>query len=90
MGAGFGVLVVIGGVWWLRKFLIKRRMTKRKKKFFKRNGGLLLQQELNTQGGNVEKTESSAQRSWRKPPKTSAKTEFLDKGVKVLCTKVCS
>ncbi|KAG5407458.1 hypothetical protein IGI04_013577 [Brassica rapa subsp. trilocularis] len=53
---GFGVLVLVGGLWWLRKVLIKRRITARKKKFFKRNGGILLQQELNTEEGNVEKT----------------------------------
>ena len=56
VGSGFGVLVLVGGLWWLRKFLIKRRITARKKKFFKRNGGILLQQELNTEEGNVEKT----------------------------------
>ena len=74
----------------MRKFLIKRRKEKRKKKFFKRNGGLLLQQELNTSQGNVEKTKkSSALESWRKPLKTSAKAEFLDREAKALCTKVC-
>ena len=56
MGAGFGVLALVGGVWWLRKFLINRKITKRKKMFFHRNGGLLLQQELSTSEGRVEKT----------------------------------
>ncbi|RID77770.1 hypothetical protein BRARA_A00651 [Brassica rapa] len=56
VGAGFGVLALVGGVWWLRKFLINRKITKRKKMFFHRNGGLLLQQELSTSEGRVEKT----------------------------------
>ncbi|KAH0940983.1 LOW QUALITY PROTEIN: hypothetical protein HID58_000620, partial [Brassica napus] len=56
VGAGFGVLALVGGVWWLRKFLINRKITKRKKMFFHRNGDLLLQQELSTSEGRVEKT----------------------------------
>ncbi|CAF2114593.1 unnamed protein product [Brassica oleracea var. botrytis] len=48
VGSGFGILVLVSGVWWLRKFLKKRRITQKKRKCFKRNGGLLLQQQLNT------------------------------------------
>ncbi|CAH8274744.1 unnamed protein product [Arabidopsis lyrata] len=79
-GAGFGVLVLVGGVWWLRKFLIKRRMTKRKKKFFKRNGGLLLQQELNTREGNVEKTRIFNSRELEKATENFSENRVLGQG----------
>ncbi|XP_010438084.1 PREDICTED: wall-associated receptor kinase-like 18 isoform X2 [Camelina sativa] len=79
-GAGFGVLVLVGGVWWLRKFLIKRRMTKRKKKFFRRNGGLLLQQELNTRQGNVEKTRIFNSRELEKATENFSENRVLGHG----------
>jgi hypothetical protein len=65
-GTGFGVLVLVGGVWWLRKFLVKRRMAKRKKKFFKRNGGLLLKQQLTTKDGSVEMSKIFSSRELEK------------------------
>uniref|UniRef100_A0A1J3G0A7 Wall-associated receptor kinase-like 18 n=1 Tax=Noccaea caerulescens TaxID=107243 RepID=A0A1J3G0A7_NOCCA len=80
VGAGFGVLVLVGGVWGLRKFLIKRRMTKRKKKFFKRNGGLLLQQELNTRHGNVEKTRIFSSKELGKATENFSENRVLGHG----------
>ncbi|CAH8384117.1 unnamed protein product [Eruca vesicaria subsp. sativa] len=80
VGSGFGVLALVGGVWWLRKFLIKRRMEKRKKKFFKRNGGLLLQQELNTSDGNVEKTRIFSSRELEKATENFSENRVLGHG----------
>ncbi|CAN8273367.1 unnamed protein product [Cochlearia groenlandica] len=80
VGSGFGVLVLVGGVWWLRKFLIKRRIAKRKKKFFKRNGGLLLQQELNTRESNVEKTRIFTSRELEKATENFSETRVLGQG----------
>ncbi|KFK29692.1 hypothetical protein AALP_AA7G166300 [Arabis alpina] len=80
IGAGFGVIVIVAGVWWLRKFVIKRRMTKRKKKFFKRNGGLLLQQELNTSEGNVEKTKMFSSKELEKATENFSEKRVLGQG----------
>ncbi|CAH8384106.1 unnamed protein product [Eruca vesicaria subsp. sativa] len=80
VGSGFGVLALVGGVWWLRKFLIKRRIEKRKQKFFKRNGGLLLQQELNTSDGNVEKTRIFSSRELEKATENFSKNRVIGQG----------
>ncbi|CAH8355699.1 unnamed protein product [Eruca vesicaria subsp. sativa] len=80
VGSGFGVLALVGGLWWLRKFLIKRRISKRKKKFFKRNGGLLLQQELNTKEGNVEKTRIFTSRELEKATENFSQNRVLGRG----------
>ncbi|CAA0397093.1 unnamed protein product [Arabidopsis thaliana] len=79
-GTGFGVLVLVGGVWWLRKFLVKRRMAKRKKKFFKRNGGLLLQQELNTRQGVVEKARIFTSKELEKATENFSENRVLGHG----------
>ncbi|KAF8110825.1 hypothetical protein N665_0078s0019 [Sinapis alba] len=79
-GVGFGVLILIGGLWWLRKFLIKRRITKRKKKFFKRNGGLLLQQKLNTREGNVETTRIFSSKELEKATENFSQNRVLGHG----------
>ncbi|KAL0833826.1 hypothetical protein Bca101_085715 [Brassica carinata] len=78
--AGFGILFIAGGLWWLRKFIIKRRMTKRKKKFFKRNGGLLLQQELNTRQRNVETTRIFSSRDLEKATENFSENRVLGHG----------
>ncbi|CAN6985454.1 unnamed protein product [Brassica rapa subsp. trilocularis] len=78
--AGFGILFLAGGLWWLRKFIIKRRMTKRKKKFFKRNGGLLLQQELNTRQRNVETTRIFSSRDLEKATENFSENRVLGHG----------
>ncbi|CAH8352895.1 unnamed protein product [Eruca vesicaria subsp. sativa] len=80
VGSGFGVLALVGGVWWLRKFLIKRRIEKRKQKFFKRNGGLLLQQELNTSDGNVEKTRIFTSRELEKATEKFSQNRVIGQG----------
>ncbi|KAH0901139.1 hypothetical protein HID58_040642, partial [Brassica napus] len=80
VGAGFGALALVGGVWWFIKFLIKRRMEKRKKKFFKRNGGLLLQQKLNTREGNVETTRIFSSRELEKATENFSENRVLGRG----------
>ncbi|CAH8352841.1 unnamed protein product [Eruca vesicaria subsp. sativa] len=80
VGAAFGVLALVGGLWWLRKLFIKRKITKRKKKFFKRNGGLLLQQEVNTSEGNVEKTRIFSSRELEKATENFSENRVLGQG----------
>ncbi|KAF8110824.1 hypothetical protein N665_0078s0018 [Sinapis alba] len=78
--AGFVVLALVGGLWWLRKFVIKRKFTKRKKKFFQRNGGLLLQQKLNTSEGNVENTRIFSSRELEKATENFSENRVLGHG----------
>uniref|UniRef100_A0A1J3HI58 Putative wall-associated receptor kinase-like 11 n=4 Tax=Noccaea caerulescens TaxID=107243 RepID=A0A1J3HI58_NOCCA len=80
VGAGFGILVLVGGIWLLRNFLKNRRMSKRKRKFFKRNGGLLLQQQLNTREGNVEKTRIFTSRELEKLTENFSDNRILGQG----------
>ncbi|KAF3573938.1 hypothetical protein F2Q69_00061075, partial [Brassica cretica] len=80
VGAGFGILVLVGGVWLLIKYLKKRKVTQRKKKFFKRNGGLLLQQQLNTREGNVEKTRIFSSRELEKATENFSESRILGQG----------
>ncbi|KAL1207804.1 putative wall-associated receptor kinase-like 11 [Cardamine amara subsp. amara] len=80
VGAGLGILVLVGGIWWLRKFIIKRRMSKRKNKFFKRNGGLLLQQQLHTSKGNVDKTRIFSSRELEKATENFSENRILGQG----------
>ncbi|KFK44363.1 hypothetical protein AALP_AA1G247800 [Arabis alpina] len=80
VGAGFGVLVLVGGIWYLRKFLKKRRKTQRKRKFFKRNGGLLLEQQLNTREGNVDKTRLFSSKELEKATENFSENRILGQG----------
>ncbi|EOA37407.1 hypothetical protein CARUB_v10011311mg [Capsella rubella] len=80
VGAGLGIIVLVGGIWWLRKFLEKRRMNKRKKKFFERNGGLLLQQQLHTREGNVEKTRIFSSTELEKATENFSENRILGQG----------
>ncbi|KAG5392977.1 hypothetical protein IGI04_022940 [Brassica rapa subsp. trilocularis] len=80
VGAGFGVLVLVCGIWWLRKFLIRRRKIRRQRKFFKRNGGLLLQQQINTREGNVEKTKIFSSRELEKATENFSENRILGQG----------
>ncbi|XP_018485049.1 putative wall-associated receptor kinase-like 11 [Raphanus sativus] len=80
VGSGFGVLVLVGGIWLLRKFLKKRKITRRKRMFFKRNGGLLLQQQLQTRDGNVEKTRIFTSRELEKATENFSDNRILGQG----------
>ncbi|KFK44076.1 hypothetical protein AALP_AA1G212900, partial [Arabis alpina] len=80
VGAGFGILVLVGGILLLRKFLKNKRMSTRKRSFFKRNGGLLLQQQLNTKEGNVEKTRIFTSRELEKATETFSDNRILGQG----------
>ncbi|CAH2036820.1 unnamed protein product [Thlaspi arvense] len=80
VGAGFGILALVGGIWFLRKFLQKRKVTQRKRKFFKRNGGLLLQQQLNTTEGNVKKTKIFSSRELEKATENFSENRILGQG----------
>ncbi|CAA7013603.1 unnamed protein product [Microthlaspi erraticum] len=80
VGTGLGILVLVGGIWWLRKFLDKRRMTIKKKKFFKRNGGLLLQQQLHTREGSVEKTRIFSSVELEKATENFSENRILGRG----------
>ncbi|CAA7013601.1 unnamed protein product [Microthlaspi erraticum] len=80
VGAGFGILVLVGGIWWFRKFLKNRRMSMKKRKFFKRNGGLLLQQQLNTREGNVDKTRILSSRELEKATENFSENRILGQG----------
>ncbi|KAG2319700.1 hypothetical protein Bca52824_012913 [Brassica carinata] len=80
IGAGFGILFLVGGIWLLRKYLKKRKVTQRKKKFFKRNGGLLLQQQLNTREGNIEKTRIFSSRELEKATENFGQNRILGQG----------
>ncbi|KAF8114365.1 hypothetical protein N665_0039s0124 [Sinapis alba] len=80
VGSGFGILVLVSGVWWLRKFLKKRKITQKKKKCFKRNGGLLLQQELNTRESNVEKTKIFTSKELEKATENFSENRILGQG----------
>ncbi|CAH8252837.1 unnamed protein product [Arabidopsis lyrata] len=80
VGAGLGILVLAGGIWWLRKFLEKRKMSKRKRKFFERNGGLLLQQQLHTREGNVEKTRIFTSTELEKATESFSENRILGQG----------
>ncbi|KFK44073.1 hypothetical protein AALP_AA1G212600 [Arabis alpina] len=80
VGAGFGVLVLVGGIWFLIKFVKKRRVTQRKRKFFKRNGGLLLEQQLNTREGNIEKTILFTSRELEKATENFSDNRILGQG----------
>ncbi|XP_013692983.2 putative wall-associated receptor kinase-like 11 [Brassica napus] len=80
VGAGFGVLVLVAGIWLLKKFYKKRKITQRKKKFFKRNGGLLLQQQLKTRDGNVEKTRIFSSRELEKATANFGEDRILGQG----------
>ncbi|XP_033136903.1 putative wall-associated receptor kinase-like 11 [Brassica rapa] len=80
VGSGFGILVLVSGVWWLRKFLKKRRITQKKRKCFKRNGGLLLQQQLNTRESNVEKTKIFTSRELEKATENFSENRILGQG----------
>ncbi|KAF8104200.1 hypothetical protein N665_0176s0015 [Sinapis alba] len=87
VGAGFGILVLVSGIWLLRKFLKKRRLTRRKRMFFKRNGGLLLQQQLETRDGNVEKTRIFTSRELEKATENFSNNRILGQ-VKALTVAV--
>ncbi|CAH8390954.1 unnamed protein product [Eruca vesicaria subsp. sativa] len=80
VGSGFGILVLVSGLWWLRKFLKKRRITQKKKKCFKRNGGLLLQQHLNTNKGNIEKTKIFTSKELEKATENFSENRILGQG----------
>ncbi|CAH2036830.1 unnamed protein product [Thlaspi arvense] len=80
VGAGFGILALAGGIWFLRKYIKKRKVTQRKKKFFKRNGGLLLEQQLNTREGNVEKTRIFSSRELEKATENFSESRILGQG----------
>ncbi|CAH8385509.1 unnamed protein product [Eruca vesicaria subsp. sativa] len=80
VGAGFGVLVLVGGIWLLKKILKKRRMTLRKRTFFKRNGGILLQQQLKTRDGNFEKTRIFTSRELEKATENFSDNRILGQG----------
>ncbi|CAH8357255.1 unnamed protein product [Eruca vesicaria subsp. sativa] len=80
VGSGFGILVLIGGTWFLIRYLKKRKVAQRKKKFFKRNGGLLLQQQLNTREGNIEKTILFSSRELEKATENFSESRVLGQG----------
>ncbi|CAH8327155.1 unnamed protein product [Eruca vesicaria subsp. sativa] len=80
VGAGFGVLVLVCAIWWLRKFLIRRRKIRRQRVFFKRNGGLLLQQQLYTREGNVENTKIFSSRTLEKATENFSENRILGQG----------
>ncbi|CAH8357037.1 unnamed protein product [Eruca vesicaria subsp. sativa] len=80
VGSGFGILVLVSGIWWLRKYLKKRRITQKKKKFFKRNGGLLLQQHLNTNKGNIEKARIFTSKELEKATENFSENRILGQG----------
>ncbi|KAF2620609.1 hypothetical protein F2Q68_00040897 [Brassica cretica] len=80
VGAGFGILVLVGGIWMLIKYLKRRKVTQRKKKFFKRNGGLLLQQQLNTREGNIEKTRIFSSTELEKATENFSESRILGQG----------
>ncbi|KAF8104201.1 hypothetical protein N665_0176s0016 [Sinapis alba] len=80
VGAGFGTLFLLGGIWFLRKFLKKRMITQRKKKFFKRNGGLLLQQQLDTNKGSIEKTRVFTSSELEKATENFSENRILGQG----------
>ena len=74
------VLILGGGILWLRKFLKKRRMIKLKKAFFIRNGGLLLRQQLTTTQDNVEKTIIFSSRELEKATDNFSENMVLGQG----------
>ena len=80
VGAGFGILFLVGGIWMLIKYLKRRKVTQRKKKFFKRNGGLLLQQQLNTREGNIEKTRIFSSTELEKATENFSESRILGQG----------
>ena len=80
VGAGFGILVLVGGIWMLIKYLKRRKVTQRKKKFFKRNGGLLLQQQLDTNQGILEKTRVFTSSELEKATEIFSENRILGQG----------
>ncbi|CAH2036824.1 unnamed protein product [Thlaspi arvense] len=80
VGTGFGILLLAGGIWFLRKYLKKRKVTQSKKKFYKRNGGLLLEQQLNTREGNVDKTKLFSSRELAKATENFSDNRILGQG----------
>ncbi|XP_010532062.1 PREDICTED: wall-associated receptor kinase-like 22 [Tarenaya hassleriana] len=81
ISSGFGLLLLVAGMYWLYKFIKKRKEISRKKKFFERNGGLLLQQQLtSTMEGNVEKTKIFSSKELEKATENFSKDRVLGQG----------
>jgi serine/threonine protein kinase len=80
LGASFGSLIFVVGIYLLYKFIKKQRKLNQKKKFFKRNGGLLLQQQLISTVGMVEKTIVFSSRELEKATENFSSNRILGQG----------
>ncbi|KAG7659008.1 Wall-associated receptor kinase galacturonan-binding domain [Arabidopsis suecica] len=80
LGASFGSLIFVGGIYLLYKFIKKQRRLNQKKKFFKRNGGLLLQQQLTSTKRKVEKTIVFSSRELEKATENFSSNRILGQG----------
>ncbi|EOA33925.1 hypothetical protein CARUB_v10021418mg [Capsella rubella] len=80
LGASFGSLIFVGGIYLLYKFIKKQRKLNQKKKFFKRNGGLLLQQQLTSTEGRVEKTKVFSSKELEKATENFSSNRILGQG----------
>ncbi|XP_010474237.1 PREDICTED: wall-associated receptor kinase-like 9 [Camelina sativa] len=76
LGASFGSLLFVGGIYFLYKFIKKQRELNKKKKFFKRNGGLL----LTSVEGTVETTKVFGSKDLEKATENFSSDRILGQG----------
>ncbi|KAF5752505.1 putative wall-associated receptor kinase-like 11-like [Tripterygium wilfordii] len=78
--AGFGMILLLIGSWWMYKLAKRRKNTKLKQKYLKRNGGLLMQQQLSSSESNIEKAKFFTSKELEKATDNYNENRILGRG----------